>query len=70
MTDVAGVAEEPFIIALRRIEDAWRRGFVGSITLHMSDTGDIKLETREFEKLGAERRTKQLPRDGEERLKP
>ena len=62
MTDgVAGLTGEDIelLIALRKIEELWQKGFVGSITLHVGGDRGIKFETRTFERLGpAEKRRK------------
>ena len=55
MTDgVAGLTGEDIelLLALRKIEELWQKGFVGSITLHVADDRGIKFETRTFERRG------------------
>lgn len=71
MTDgVAGQTGEQIelLLALRKIEELWQKGFEGSITLHIGNDRGIKFETRTFERLGTDRRS--TARDGEDRRRP
>lgn len=77
MSEVAGLTskEAKFLLHMRQIEEMYRQGFVGSMTLHVHPDRSVKFEFRAFDGTWVpdvdrrleERRT--LPRDGEDRRK-
>lgn len=52
--EVEGISGEEveFLMVLRKIEEMWRQGFKGRITLHCGEDGQLKLEHTAFWKPG------------------